>query len=111
LIPVLLYMRDVETLTDMYHRELLRTPTGKDPVISKFMERWGVEEITHGELINRFLNEAGIETPRNWKAETHHGVSKIYRANTYLTTMLTNLIGKKFTATHMSFGAIHEMTT
>ncbi len=26
------------------------------------MERWGVEEITHGEVINRFLNEAGIET-------------------------------------------------
>ena len=41
-IPVLLYMRDVETLTDMYHRELLRTPTGKDPHFSKFMERWGI---------------------------------------------------------------------
>ena len=44
LVPVLLYMRDVETLTDMYHRELRRTPTGRDPVISKFMERWGIEE-------------------------------------------------------------------
>ena len=53
LIPVLLYMRDVETLTDMYHRELLRTPTGKDPHISKFMERWGLEEITHGEVLNQ----------------------------------------------------------
>ena len=40
-VPVLLYMRDVETLTDMYHREMLRTPTGKDPYISKFMERSG----------------------------------------------------------------------
>ena len=110
-VPVLFYMRDVEVLTDMYHRELLRTPTGKDPVISKFMERWGVEEITHGELINRFLNEAGIETPEKWKSDVHRSVSRIYNANTYLTTMLTNLIGKKFTATHMSFGAIHEMTT
>ncbi|MEK7854646.1 MAG: hypothetical protein AAB288_01035, partial [Acidobacteriota bacterium] len=25
-IPVMLYMRDVEVLTDMYHRELQRTP-------------------------------------------------------------------------------------
>src|SRR5580765_2007351 len=61
-VPVLYYMRDVETLTDMYHRELKRTPTGKDPHISKFMERWGVEEITHGEMMNRFLNELGYES-------------------------------------------------
>ena len=47
-IPVLLYIRDVETLTDMYHRELLRTPTCKDPYIGRFMERWGVEEVIHG---------------------------------------------------------------
>ena len=57
-------MRDVETLTDMYHRELLRTPTGKDPDISKFMERWGVEEMTHGEVLNRFLNETGYRNRR-----------------------------------------------
>ena len=58
-IPVLLYMRDVEVLTEMYHRELQRTPTGRDPVIAKFMERWGVEEVTHGQIIDRFLNELG----------------------------------------------------
>ncbi len=62
LIPVLKYMRDVEVLTDIYYEELRRTPTGKNPIISKFMERWALEEITHGELINRFLNEAGVET-------------------------------------------------
>ncbi len=54
LVPVLLYMRDVEALTDMYYEELRRTPTGKDPIISKFMERWSNEEQTHGEIINRF---------------------------------------------------------
>jgi rubrerythrin len=110
-VPVLLYMRDVEVLTDMYYRELRRTPTGKDPYISKFMERWGVEEITHGEVINRFLNEAGFETGEKWKEQVHASVSKFYKANTYLMTMLTNLIGEKFTATHMTFGAIHEMCT
>src|SRR5215211_8135319 len=66
-VPVLLYMRDVEVLTDMYHRELRRTPTGRDPVIAKFMERWGVEEVTHGQVINRFLNEMGYETPDDWE--------------------------------------------
>ncbi|MGE3465902.1 MAG: hypothetical protein AB7J13_03125 [Pyrinomonadaceae bacterium] len=108
-VPILFYMRDVETLTDMYHRELLRTPTGKDPYISKFMERWGVEEITHGEVINRFLNELGYETDEKWQADVRNAVTFAYNANAYLLTTLTNLIGKKFTATHMTFGAIHEM--
>jgi len=110
-VPVLLYMRDVEVLTDMYYNEMRRTPTGKDPVISKFMERWGIEEVTHGEVINRFLNEAGYETGEKWKEQIHRSVSRFYKANTYLVTMLTNLIGKQFTATHMTFGAIHEMST
>src|SRR6478672_5310551 len=102
-IPILLYMRDVETLTDMYHRELLRTPTGKDPHIGKFMERWGVEEITHGEVLNRFLNEAGYDTGEKWQDKVRRNVSKAYIANTYLTALLARFIGKKFTATHMTF--------
>jgi len=110
-IPVLFYMRDVETLTDMYHTELRRTPTGKDPDISKFMERWGIEEITHGEVLNRFLNELGIETDEKWQTQVRRAVTTVYNANTYLLTTLTNLIGRKFTATHMTFGAIHEMST
>lgn len=109
--PVLLYMRDVETLTDMYHREMQRTPTGKDPYISKFMERWGVEEVTHGEVLNRFLNEAGVETDEKWQEQVRNNVPHIYNSYTYLITTLTNFIGRKFTATHMTFGAIHEMST
>lgn len=110
LVPVLFYMRDVETLTDMYHRELQRTPTGRDPVISKFMERWGVEEVTHGEVLNRFLNEAGIPTDGDWQSRVRRSVSNVYTANMYFVTSLTNLLGSRFTATHMTFGAIHEMT-
>lgn len=110
-VPVLLYMRDIEVLTDMYYTELRRTPTGKDPVISKFMERWGVEEITHGEVLNRFLNEAGIATDSTWKDQTRRAVSRFYSVNAYLLNTLTNLIGEKFTATHMTFGAIQEMST
>lgn len=111
LVPVLLYMRDVESLTDMYYGELRRTPTGRDAVIGKFMERWSVEEQTHGELINRFLIAAGVETGEKWQARVRKAVSGFYTFNTYLITSLTNLIGRKFTATHMTFGAIHEMST
>lgn len=110
LVPVLLYMRDIEILTDMYHEELKRTPTGKDSVISKFMERWGIEEITHGELINRFLNEAGIETPDNWKEKINLDVSGVYNFYTRILTALTNCVGESFTATHMAYGAINELS-
>lgn len=110
-IPVLLYMRDVEALTDMYYEELRRTPTGKNRVISKFMERWSVEETTHGELLNRFLCEYGVPAEERWREIVRGSVSGIYKANTLLVTALTNLIGSKFSATHMAFGAIHEMTT
>jgi hypothetical protein len=110
-VPVLLYMRDVETLTDMYHRELKRTPTGRDPVIARFMERWGVEELTHGTVLNRFLNEAGIDTPKNWPQQVRHSVSMSYHTATFCITAITNLIGRKFTAAHMAFGAIHEYST
>ncbi len=55
-------MRDIESFTELYYRELLRTPTGKDPVIRKFMDRWNEEEAEYGNLINRFLNEAGHDT-------------------------------------------------
>ena len=108
-IPVLIYMRDIEILTDMYHRELRRTPTGKDKVIRKFMERWGIEEITHGELINRFLNEAGIVTPENWKEEITRSVSRYYHLYAGFLTTMTNCVGKSFTATHMAYGTINEM--
>jgi rubrerythrin len=111
LVPVLLYMRDVEALTDMYYDELRRTPTGKDPIISKFMERWSNEEQTHGELLNRFLNEAGFETNDKWQHQVRGAVTKFYTVNNYLIGCLTNLVGKRFTATHMTFGAIHEMST
>jgi hypothetical protein len=111
LVPVITYMRDVETLTDMYYRELRRTPTGKDPVIGKFMERWAVEETLHGELLNRFLAEAGEPRNEKWREQVRHSVSRAYRLNSRLTTVLTNLVGRRFTATHMTFGAIHEMST
>ena len=84
LIPVLIYMRDVEYFTDLYYRELLRTPTGKDPVIRKFMDRWSVEELQHADVLNRFLNEAGITTPKKWQAEAKDKIPWGYTINAHL---------------------------
>jgi rubrerythrin len=110
-IPILFYMRDVEFFTDMYYRELLRTPTGKDPVIRKFMERWSVEEIQHAKLLDRFLNEAGIQTSKDWQAEAMAHIPWSYRANAYLLNIAVKPFGKYFHAAHMVWGAINEITT
>ncbi len=109
-VPVLIYMRDIEILTDMYHRELLNTPTGKDKVIGTFMERWGIEEITHGELINRFLNEVGIDTGKSWKDDITRSVSRSYHFYARALTMMTNCVGRSFTAAHMAYGTINELS-
>ncbi len=110
-VPVLTYMRDVEYFTDIYYRELLRTPTGKDPIIRKFMDRWSVEENQHADLLNRFLSEAGISTSETWRAEAKARIPWRYTAQTYLMTSAVIPLGKYFHAAHMVWGAINEITT
>lgn len=110
-VPVLFYMRDVESYTDLYYRELRRTPTGKDPVIRRFMERWGVEETEHGDLLNRFLNEAGFRTDAGWAAQAKSKIPLQYKLEGYYTAYITNCFGKFFSGTHMVWGAINELTT
>jgi ferritin-like protein len=110
-VPVLVYMRDVEAFTDIYYAELRRTPTGKSPVIKKFMDRWSVEEFQHAELLNRFLNEAGIPTSADWFAEARAAIPFNYTFENRLYPLVTNCFGTNFSAVHMTWGAINEMTT
>ena len=110
-VPVLIYMRDVEYFTDIYYRELLRTPTGKDPVIRKFMDRWSVEENQHADLLNRFLNEAGIPTSRKWQEEARARIPRRYMVEAYILDQAVRPFGKYFHAAHMVWGAINEITT
>lgn len=109
-VPVLIYMRDVEYFTDMYYRELLRTPTGRDPVIRKFMDRWSVEELHHGNLLNRFLEEAEIPTSKNWQAEATSKVPLSYTIGSYIVDHASRPFGRYFHAAHMVWGAINEIT-
>ncbi|HXM33806.1 MAG TPA: ferritin-like domain-containing protein [Pyrinomonadaceae bacterium] len=110
-IPVLIYMRDVEYFTDMYYRELRRTPTGKDPIIVKFMDRWSVEELQHAELLNRFMEEAGVPTSAKWQAEASAKIPWRYTIENYILDIAANPFGKYFHAVHMVWGAINEITT
>ena len=110
-VPVLVYMRDVEFFTDIYYKELLRTPTGKDAVIRKFMDRWSVEELQHAELLNVFLNEAGISTSKKWQSEALAKIPWHYTLGSYVADYTAVAFGKYFHGAHMVWGAINEITT
>ena len=110
-VPVIRYMRDVESFTEIYYRELLPTPTGKSPYIRKFMDRWSVKEREHANLLNRFLNEAGIPTSKGWWNDARSAIPVSYSVQAYATSVITRIFGRHFSGVHMVWGAINEMTT
>jgi hypothetical protein len=110
-IPVLFYMRDVEYFTEMYYREVKRTPTGRDPVIRKFMDKWSVEEDEHGGTINRFIEAAGLPTSEKWRAEAKAKIPWHYAVGSFFADYACNPFGKYFHAAHMVWGTINEITT
>src|SRR5436305_874704 len=72
------------------------------------MER---EEFQHAELLNRFLNEAGIPTSKRWLEEARAKIPFNYTFENRLYPIITNCFGKHFSAVHMAWGAVNEMTT
>ncbi len=110
-LPVLLYMRDVEKFTEIYYKELMRTPTGKDPVIRRFMDKWAVEEAVHGDLINRFLEEAGHPTSDKWFEQAKKQIPKKQSISSFMAAAAARLTGHHFSAVHMTWGAINEFST
>lgn len=110
-LPVLRYMRDIERFTEVYFEELRRTPTGREPAIRRFMEQWNQEEARHGDLLHRFLSEAGCPPEPDWPARARASIPLRYKVESRLTTSLTRFFGKHFSPTHMVWGAINELST
>jgi len=112
LVGVLYYMRDVEKMTDVYFDELRRTPTGKNAPVQAFMERWRTEESLHGDLLNRFLEEAGYPSDEKWYDKVKASIPLGNRIRTVVTQPLLTLgFGRDFSAVHMTWGAINEYST
>lgn len=111
LLPVIFYMRDVEAFTPVYFEQMMKTPTGREPAIRAFMERWSAEEPLHGDLLNRFLEEAGHSSKPTWKQDIMQEIPSDYLRQVRTHNKIINLIGKAFTPVHMTWGAIGEMST
>lgn len=100
------YFRLVELLVELvYVRKLNLTPSYWDLPIRLFSRKWARDETGHGEIIERFMVNAGMEVPQI----THGG--KWY-------TFISNvMIGFSWVfypvaaAVHMAIGTINEATT
>jgi hypothetical protein len=75
------------------------------------MDRWHVEEFQHAELLNRFMEEAGVPVSKRWLEEARAAIPFNYTFENRLYPLVTNLFGTSFSAVHMTWGAINEMTT
>jgi rubrerythrin len=110
-VPIITYMRDVETYTKVYYEEMCESPTGRDPHVRAFMDRWATEEPLHGELLNRFMEEVGVKAQPDWKKEIMRVLTVPYHISRVLRSAVTGAFGKHFSAVHMTWGAINEQST
>ena len=110
-LKTLYYMRDVEKFTALYYEQLMCTPTGRDPVISRFMTRWEKEEALHGDLLNRFLVAYGNYVLPNWDEKIFARIPRRYLWLSKITELVARRVGESFAAVHMTWGAINEYST
>ncbi|TDW19437.1 hypothetical protein EV650_6044 [Kribbella kalugense] len=102
------YMSDVETHTVCYLRDLLVTPSHADPEVTVFLTMWNLEEYWHGEVLDEVLERHGIRTGPEHTRAVRSRLGRSDRLAPIRQSLLANLIGEDFVATHMAWGAINE---
>lgn len=102
------YMADVEYHTVCYLRDMLVTPSHKDPAVTAFMTMWNVEEFWHGEALSAVLAHHGmgidydhlkaVRLKRGWRD----------KLDPIKQSLLANIVGQDYVAVHMIWGAANE---
>jgi hypothetical protein len=102
------YMSDVESHTICYLRDLLVTPSHKDPEITAFLTMWAYEEFWHGEALDKVLRAHQVPA-------TYGHIRRVRLAQGLLDTLAPihqaiagYTIGEDYIAVHMTWGAINE---
>jgi hypothetical protein len=103
-------MMDIETHTIVYLRDLLNTRAIKDGEISSFLACWLYEEAYHGRAIARLLRACGHAVSADRAAAVGGGGGGADRFYSTSTALLSGL-SRDFTAVHMTWGAIQELST
>jgi len=102
------YMSDVESHTICYLRDLLVTPSHKDPEITAFLTHWAYEEFWHGEALDKVLRMHGIPADYGHIRNVRLAQGPRDRISPINQAVMANVIGEDFVAVHMSWGAINE---
>jgi len=105
------YMCDIESYTVCYLRDLLLTPSHNDPEITTFLTMWNYEEYWHGEVLADVLDAHGVPTGDAHMREVRERGGWKSRLDPIKQSLLANLIGEDFVATHMTWGAVNEWST
>lgn len=102
------YMSDVETHTICYLRDLLVTPSHKDPEVTTFLTMWVHEEHWHGEALAGVLDAHGIPTGHEHIRKVRLAQGWADRLAPITQAVTANILGEDYVAVHMSWGAINE---
>ena len=102
------YMCDVEYHTVCYLRDLLTTPSHKEPEIGAFMTMWNREEFWHGEALAAVLGKHGITVDFDELKATRIKLGWKDRLDPIKQSLMGGLVGHDFVAVHMAWGAANE---
>ncbi|GAA2690009.1 ferritin-like domain-containing protein [Streptomyces aculeolatus] len=102
------YMSDVESHTVCYLRDVLVTPSHRDPDVTAFMSMWAFEEFWHGEAIDSVLRAHGQKADYDHIREVREAQGLKDRLAPIYQSIAANAIGDDFVAVHMTWGAINE---
>ena len=102
------YMSDVESHTICYLRDLLVTPSHKDPAVTAFLTMWAYEEFWHGEALDAVLRAHHVEADYGHIRKVRLAQGFHDRLAPIEQSLAATIIGDDFVAVHMSWGAINE---
>jgi hypothetical protein len=105
------YMHDVESHTVCYLRDLLLTPSHRDPRITTFLTAWAYEEHWHGVALGKVLDAHGEVSGAERIGEMRRRLPWRDRVGPYLSAAGGLLAGDDFVAVHMTWGAVNEWST
>lgn len=105
------YMCEIEFHTVCYLRDMLVSPSRKDPEVGTFMTAWNWEEIWHGQALAHVLGLHGITVAFDEVKAKRIKLGWRDRLNPVKQSLLSNIVGADFVAVHMLWGSINERST
>jgi len=108
-VAVLRYMQDTEFYTVHYMKALMETSALADNEARAFMVCWGYEECYHGRALAKILEATGHAASKR-SIEEFSRPRKITEVLQDAGGRALSMISSDFIATHMTWGAINELT-